>query len=227
VVAVPLIWSVQSVHEFVQPWLTLQNAAQITVRAFEAVRTPSAEWINVAYGNHSLLPLLRQADLKLSPAFRPWHWKGRKVPDQYLNADFPKISPSTPGYVGFFDGLYVQTFPMRDYAYVDTGTERIPCQAQARGGDIKVDCDVGGAGSLVVEENFWTGWQVTRDGQPVTLNHASTWLSVDAPAGSHHFEFHYRPWDVWVGLILTMIGVVACSWLWMRDRSSRNGDRGE
>jgi hypothetical protein len=221
IVAMPLIWSVQSAQEFGHTWLTLQNAPTFTPKSLAAVRTSSAEWINVAYGAHYLLPLMRQADVKLSPSFKPWHWKDRAVPEQYLDANFPEIPATTLGYVGYFDGLYVLAFPNRHYAFITTGAERIPCQAQAHGGDIEVACETQVEGTLTVVENFWTGWQASREGQAIELNPQSRWLSVDAPAGVHQYEFHYRPWDVWVGLSLTVIGVVVCGWLWLRTISRR------
>jgi hypothetical protein len=43
---------------------------------------------------------------------------------------------------------------------------------------------------------------------------AGTWLSVAAPAGTHHYEFRYRPWDVPVGAGLTLIGLALAVWVW-------------
>jgi hypothetical protein len=62
------------------------------------------------------------------------------------------------------------------------------------------------SGTLIVQENNWSGWYASRDNQPIELS-ADQWLTVSAPAGPHHYEFRYRPWDVAVGLLLSAIGL--------------------
>jgi hypothetical protein len=85
------------------------------------------------------------------------------------------------------------------------------------GGYIDVECDSEAAGTLVVYEYSWSGWTARRDGQALMLG-PGPWLNVFAPAGTHHYEFRYRPWDVPLGLVLSLAGMVLCVWLWMRAK---------
>jgi uncharacterized membrane protein YfhO len=103
-----------------------------------------------------------------------------------------------------------------EYAYVDTGDHSTPCRANAIGGNIDVDCQNDRAGILIVKENNWSGWYASRDGKPLALADAQ-WLSVSAPAGQHHYEFRYRPWDVPLGLLLSLAGIGLAITLWMRS----------
>jgi hypothetical protein len=40
------------------------------------------------------------------------------------------------------------------------------------------------------------------------------WLATFAPAGLHQYEFRYRPWDIWVGLLFTVGGIGLALWMW-------------
>ena len=48
--------------------------------------------------------------------------------------------------------------PDVEYAYIDTGVDSIPCRANATGGNIDVECETDRAGTLIVQENNWSGW---------------------------------------------------------------------
>jgi hypothetical protein len=37
-------------------------------------------------------------------------------------------------------------------------------------------------------------------------------------------EFRYRRWDVWAGLALTLVGMVAGLWLWLRSSMANAGE---
>jgi uncharacterized membrane protein YfhO len=69
------------------------------------------------------------------------------------------------------------------------------------------------AGKLVVKENTWTGWKAWVDGERVPLI-GEQWLEVNAPAGEHTYLFRYRPWDVPLGIALSIVGVIMCVYLW-------------
>jgi uncharacterized membrane protein YfhO len=85
----------------------------------------------------------------------------------------------------------------------------------ARGGNIQIDCNADASGVLTVHENMYNGWGATRDGNGASLQ-GNRWLMVDAPAGAHHYEFRYRPWDAFLGLGITLLGLTAAVLIWVR-----------
>jgi len=58
-----------------------------------------------------------------------------------------------------------------------------------------------------VRENRSSGWQAWRDGVPAPIQATDAWLPVPAPVGAHRYRFRYQPWDVPLGLLLTLLGV--------------------
>jgi len=65
-----------------------------------------------------------------------------------------------------------------------------------------------------------------RDGRSVPLG-SGQWLNVAAPAGQHRYEFRYRPWDVVVGLLLTLAGMIVAVILYFRgDRLAAAANQG-
>jgi len=67
----------------------------------------------------------------------------------------------------------------------------------------------------IVYENQWSGWSATRDGRPSALG-PGQWLTTAAPMGLHHYyAFRYRPWDVFLGLGLTLLGLLLAARLWV------------
>jgi uncharacterized membrane protein YfhO len=79
-------------------------------------------------------------------------------------------------------------------------------------------CNNPTAGTLVVKENNWTGWRATLDTQPVSLKH-DDWLSISLPAGEHQISFRYRPWDVPLGIGLSLLGIILSIVLWVKKES--------
>ena len=75
-----------------------------------------------------------------------------------------------------------------------------------------MDCEAESAGALTVQENLVSGWTARVDGTRVALGRGP-WLNVQAPAGRHHYVFRYRPWDVPVGLGLTLGGMAMAAWM--------------
>lgn len=102
---------------------------------------------------------------------------------------------------------------LNDYAFIRIDDQVTSCKSDGNGGEIRVNCTSRNDGILVVKENSWTGWKAWKDGKRVPLLR-SQWLTVRAPAGQHTYTFKYLPWDVPLGLALSMVGVIACVWLW-------------
>jgi hypothetical protein len=106
----------------------------------------------------------------------------------------------------------------REYAAVrhDDGTRTV-CQAQGSGGHIDVTCDLPQPGTLTVKETRWHGWQAHRSGEPLALNPDAHWLTVELPAGEQQVALRYRPWDVWVGLALLLVGLALAGYSWRQE----------
>ncbi len=222
VLALPLLWSIVAAYDFSHPWLTLEQTHPDVYKTLQLVKQPTTQWIQLIYSEQYWMPAALDADMKLAKSIRPWDWRDRDLPPPFIQAtrDPQEVDTTSVNYLSQVGELLLVRHPQNEYAYIDTGQQQIPCSATARGGDIDVECSTGSTGKLIVTENSWTGWQANRDGIPVALDD-NRWLSVDAPAGSHHFEFRYRPWDVWVGLLLTLTGIALCVWWWFRSPDAR------
>ena len=158
-------------------------------------QTPTAEWIYPPYTEGAWLPLGLNDNLKMVTVARPWQWKDRQPPAYAIEAIRNLDKPPTGSVLGTFGNLTVVAHPGVEYAYVNTDDGAVPCRASAMGGNIDVECGADRAGTLIVQENNWSGWFASRDGEPIALVDGQ-WLSVPAAAGQHHYEFRYRPWDV-------------------------------
>jgi hypothetical protein len=112
----------------------------------------------------------------------------------------------------------------REYAkvmHVD-GTST-PCTASGTGGHIEVVCSENRGGTLIVQENNWVGWKAELDGSPKSLEE-DVWLSVKAPPGNHQLSLRYKPWDVPLGILFFVIGLVTCGLFWVRPTPKRAKD---
>jgi hypothetical protein len=201
VIAVPLVGSLRSAYTFSSTWLTTFPVSPEISEIALTLRTPTSQWIAFPYGHHFWAIPALDAGLKVTGAFSPWHWKGRDLPPAYLKYDWAPVTATSPN------------APPNTYAYVDMGIPKIACDARATGGHIDVTCNAALPGTLVVYENRWRGWRVKRDGVAVDLVD-NNWLSVQAPAGEHRYTFRYRPWDVMLGLLVTVIGGILSLVLW-------------
>jgi hypothetical protein len=221
VLAVPLVWSIQTAYDFSHTWLTTTLTPKRVYDVVQQLAPPTdrTQWINVTSSEQYWIPVILSANLKLAYAERPWTWIEHSSPPPYHEATRQPVDINAPNYFGTVDELYLIAHPENEYAVIHAGSQRIPCMGHAVGGDIDVDCSSDADGTLTVYENSWSGWWANRDGAPIELG-AGQWLSVAAPSGRHHYEFRYRPWDVPVGLALSAIGIVLCIILWRRSARS-------
>ena len=78
------------------------------------------------------------------------------------------------------------------------------------------------AGFLVFADAYFPGWQSRLDGERTTLYRADKALrAVFVPQGDHEVEFVYRPASVYVGGVLTWLGLAGCSVLAIVNRRRR------
>jgi len=219
-VLVVLGLSLGSVVTFSRSWLNVVTTAPSSRPVITALKTSTAAWVAPPFGEHAWDPLAAGAQLKMANMVRPWSWKDRSNPQPYLVVTRDGDDRSKPGFRQAIDQLFISGADQNLYAALNVAGREVPCSASARGGDIDVVCSTSGAGELVVQEHSWTGWQAMRDSTQVRLARTD-WLTVAAPAGEHRYTFRYRPWDVPLGVGLTLTGVVVAAWLGWDDYRRR------
>jgi hypothetical protein len=178
--------------------------------------TPESQWVTPLPGEYLWNPVLLARGAKLTDIFRPWQWKDNPIPPAALAILRSDDPGALPGETARFDNIRVIANPENMYAFIATQNGNTPCSARATGGMIDVTCSVGSDGTLIVRENHWQGWQLWVDGERQDLI-SDRWLSTPAEAGSHVYQFRYRPWDVLLGLLVTISGLAFIAWLIFRD----------
>lgn len=211
----PLIWALASAANFSVQWLYLKKVVPSDRHVIQHLITSNAEWVQPPWGEYQWFVFAREVDLKMAEMFRPWYWEGREIPPSYITGTHDAIDPAAPGFVAGEAGINIVSYPENEYAFVETASGRIPCQAQAQGGNIDVECNTHVEGKLIVHENSWNGWFANQDSDPIQLL-PDNWLRVKAAAGSHHYSFRYRPWDVPLGIALSFLGIALAIVLWFR-----------
>lgn len=70
---------------------------------------------------------------------------------------------------------------------------------------------------LVLADTFYPGWQATVDGAPVPIRRANgTFRAVDVPAGEHEVVFEYWAVSVWIGAVVSAVGVIVAMKAWLK-----------
>jgi hypothetical protein len=219
ILAIPLFISLKQAYVFGQNWLTTISVDATLYQDVALLKTNVSDWINLPFGDHYWLLPVNDLNLKISNGFRSWNWSNRQDPPVYQEAIRESVDPSTPGFMMVYNGLSYVQHSENNYAFIQSGDKQIVCKAQATGGNIDVVCPNSPKGILTVYENNWSGWYAWVDQTRMPLL-GSDWLSMNAPAGKHTYHFRYRPWDVWVGIILSILGLVLSLFLWFKARQT-------
>lgn len=212
---IPLALAIIQGYRFSQEWLYLQALDSEMDVLFENLETVGNAWVQTPFGEHGFIEPAVRAGFKLSPGIMTWRWKDREFPEPVLEANRAGPPPNTIS-VKDTNGtpIYVREAP--PYAAVDgLGDEQV-CLATGAGGYIRIACNTSERGELIVQENRWSGWYAWRDGERIPLLGSDQWLSVNAPAGEHVYEFRYLPWDVPLGIFLFFAGCALGLYLWRR-----------
>jgi hypothetical protein len=86
---------------------------------------------------------------------------------------------------------------------------------------LDIDANMGCQGMAIVSEAYFPGWSATVDGHPAPIYQVDVALrGVVVPRGRHHVQMVYRPVSVYVGVVLTLLGLLATAGLWWRKRRS-------
>ena len=177
-----------------------------------ALETEDTQWISPI--NSSYYPMMFANNAKISPVFRPWHWRNKSNPKpvtQMLHHP-NEVDPEADYRIDEID-VYLNQEAAYAGIYVEDELVTVCTANTLGGGRISVDCpdtEVD-SGTLIVQENQYDGWQAWMDDQPVVMDKEADFLTVhDMPSKAVHLDFEYKPWDVWVGLAVTVLGIIGC-----------------
>lgn len=213
-VLVPLAWNLWSLAEFDHNWLVTLRLGNDVHQVIDALRTPNSQWVATPFGEQYFVEPAVARGLKLSPGVLNFDWKDRERPLPLLEAARKGQPKGTTFERRIVGDIALYSRPAAEFAYVQTATSTVPCQAKAMGGQIDVTCSTPEAGSLYVATNRWPGWQAWANGLPTELVD-SRWLVVRASPGTHTYSFRYLPWDVLLGTGITLASMVIIV-LWLR-----------
>ncbi len=215
---IPLIGSVYSAAQFSRYFLWTLRVNPEVYDVLEALKTPSLQWVQTPAYEWVFVETGIRMGLRFSPGAIPWYWKDRDTPAPYLEArrtEKPAPENGVPSDVAKFATIY-NFSDFREFAYVGNSNGMMtPCAAFGVGGDLTVECDASEDGWLILRENSWDNWYAWRDGMRIPLEEHD-WLTVEAPAGKHHYRFRYLPWDVPAGLLLALVGCILMFWVWRK-----------
>jgi hypothetical protein len=208
VLLMALLISLQTGFDFSQLWLYTVRLDNNILVLLENLKPPDLQWVEPPFGEHWYIEPAVAMGLKLSPGIMTWRWKDREWPMPVLEANRGGPPPdmtekTTADDIPIYGALAGQEYA----AVVHADGSRTVCTAHGIGGDIDVTCELAQPGTLIVRENSWDGWQAQMNGRQLILK-PGQWLSVDLPSGEQTIEFRYRPWDVPLGILLCVAGVV-------------------
>jgi hypothetical protein len=210
--AIPLISSLAAADEFDQNFTELHSNSG-PYHFMAALETKDLQWVSAPFGEHYWVEPGLDIGLNLTQVAAPFWWAGRKLPLPFLEAirDNPPAGLTS---TGSLDDVPIYKHPENIFAYVETSAGDVPCSGQGLGGYLTVKCESDG-GTLLVHENAWSGWEATLNGKP-TLLIPDDWLKVKVPSGPVVVRLRYLPWDAFVGIFISLLGVVVVILLWLR-----------
>jgi hypothetical protein len=210
-----IFFSIKAPYQFGSQFLGVRPIL-IDQKEIALLKTNSSQWVQQL--DFDWLPNLLESDAKVIIPPEPWSWKDREKVGPLLRVADSRNEPNATGVIQNMGVLALVRDDSQEYAVLSADEMRIPCAAKALGGRIDVNCSAGVSGTLVVREYYWQGWYAWIDGEPAYLDKRADFLTLSAPAGNHTFHFEYRPWDVWVGLVLSFLGVLFCCILWWKEK---------
>lgn len=72
---------------------------------------------------------------------------------------------------------------------------------------------------LIIDRTFYPGWKVMLDGKKVTLLNTHPFMAVLVPQGKHLVEFYYEPRTFYVGLLISVVTLLASIVTLLRNNS--------
>lgn len=72
---------------------------------------------------------------------------------------------------------------------------------------------------LYLSDTYYPGWRAYVDGKETNIYRANmAFRAIEVPKGRHTVVFKYVPMSFYIGLVLTLVGIVLCAALWRHDR---------
>jgi hypothetical protein len=220
IILIPLAINIQQAYKLGRSTLSLEPLMPGTVEKLEAMKTDSLEWVQPVFGEHFWKEPAIRIGLKLTNESLPF-WVGKKnYPEPYYQLTRAPLEDADGTIImtRVFEGEFLYLNPEAEYAVIiDEQGNRITCTALGIGGKIDVTCDARTSGKLVVYENSLPGWKVTIDGKHAPLLRTD-FLTVNLRAGEHQIRFRYVPLDAYFGMVLSLVGIGLCVYLWRRSQ---------
>jgi hypothetical protein len=213
---IPLLISLNQGLQFSRYFFVSGREDANLPKIFDYLKTPYLQWVQTPHGEHFWIEPAISYRLKLSPGISPWRLAGREYPTPKLES-IRLDDSDRPGsrLVAELGDIKIFSNDAEEYAAIINNDGQKPCRATGSGGTIDVVCESTSSGRLVVKENMLGGWKAWRNGERTELLDEE-WLEVKAPSGNHTFTFRYLPWDVPLGLVLCVVGILFCLWLWIK-----------
>jgi hypothetical protein len=221
-----MVLSLAAVAGFSFTFLTAEPAQKYPEEIFQLVSTPELDWVQPPYLEFGWFPEMLNRNL-IIPAFpRAWKMKER-VPIDARFTILPNLpEPVVPdgwSLIRTVGNYRIYINEAAHFAILRTSVEEIPCTATGMWGELDATCTSDAAGLLELKEYFYGGWQATIDGVPASIPRGQ-FLSVPMPPGTHTASFRYRPWDVPLGGLLTIIGGIFAGIYLRRGRRDHETD---
>ena len=116
----------------------------------------------------------------------------------------------------------------REIIIVDKSVRNLRGERQVNGSTVMVsyepnkailNCETDQDAFLYVSDTYYPGWRAYVDGKETKIYRANlAFRAVEVPKGKHTVVFKYVPMSFYIGLCLTIFGILLCIWLWRRDR---------
>jgi hypothetical protein len=205
------------------PWLDVA-AVDYKNNLIQNIKTLQASWLAPIREDFLSVSILLHNGIKMTNVYRPWEWMDNPDPFPSYSFVYSQDGNQLPNEIGRDGDLRLIKDPIVNYASITNGTKTTPCRATSLGGNIDVSCITSSAGTLTVQENYFPGWNLWTDGKKQDLVISGQYLTSDAPAGSHHFQFRYQPLDVLAGFLFTLLGIGIIIWLFIQgEDDSKTG----
>jgi hypothetical protein len=182
-------------------WRSMRRFAVTHVVLYEPGEAPGAEAADAIHGGREVATWPEWRLSAWAVPHRPWAVFAERVA-------FAATEEEALGAYVAADLAGMPTVILEGTARAAAGPGRV---LSAERGDDRVRIEAEGtAGTLVVNDAWWPGWQATIDGRPVAIWRADFLVrAVPWPAGRHVLEMRYEPEEVRAGWIVSACGLAA------------------